>query len=77
MLFCWNLAYFSKIQLECDLRTDGRTDTPSYRDARTHLKTGKEWLKKSYTIQIILRGAPSYEDVELYETDIGILTEKY
>ena len=25
----------------CDQRTDRRTDTPSYRDARTHLKMQK------------------------------------
>ena len=30
MLFCLNLAHFSKIQLVCDLRTDRRTD------GRTH-----------------------------------------
>ena len=40
-------CYFVKIQLisqkfnVCDGRTDGRTDIPSYRDARTHLK--KRW----------------------------------
>ena len=45
MLFCSNSAqksYFSEIQLvgdgPTDRRMDGRTDTPSYRDARTHLK---------------------------------------
>ena len=38
MLFCWNSAHFSEIQFVCDLPTDGRTDTPSYRDARTYLK---------------------------------------
>ena len=26
-------------------RTDGLMDTPSYRDARTHLKTRKKWRK--------------------------------
>ena len=45
MLFCLNSAHFSEIQLVCDGRTDGptdrRTDTPSYRDARTHLKIRK------------------------------------
>ena len=39
VLFCSNLAHFSEIQLACDRPTDRRTDTPSYRDARTHLKT--------------------------------------
>ena len=45
LLFCLHSAqkmYFSEIQLVCDRRTNGRTDrrtdTPSYRDARTHLK---------------------------------------
>ena len=38
VLFCTNFAHFSEIQLECDGRTDGQTDTSSYRDARTHLK---------------------------------------
>ena len=50
MLFCSNSVHFSEIQLVCngrtdgptDGRTDGRTYTPSYRDARTHLKTEKE-----------------------------------
>ena len=45
LLLCLHSAqkmYFSEIQLVCDRRTNGRTDrrtdTPSYRDARTHLK---------------------------------------
>ena len=46
MLFCSNSVHFSEIQLVCDIRTngptdrltDGQIDTPSYRDARTHLK---------------------------------------
>ena len=29
---------FAWFQLVCDRLTDGRTDTPSYRAARTHLK---------------------------------------
>ena len=33
-----DISDFSEIQLVCDLRTDGRTDIPSSRDARTHLK---------------------------------------
>ena len=40
-LFCSKSAHFSEIQLVCDGRTDRRTDTPSYRDARTHLKKNK------------------------------------
>ena len=48
MLFCSISAYFSEIQLVCDRRTDrptdGRTDIPSYRDARTHLKRERKSL---------------------------------
>jgi len=33
------IGSFTRFQLVCDRRTDGPTDTPSYRDARTHLKT--------------------------------------
>ena len=39
MLFCSNSAHFSETQHVCNGRTDGRTDTPSYKDARTHWKT--------------------------------------
>ena len=43
MIFCSNSAHFPEIQLVCDRPTDGRTDgwtdTPSYRDARTHLNS--------------------------------------
>ena len=35
--YLWNLCG----AWPTDRRTDGRTDTPSYRDARTHLKTQK------------------------------------
>ena len=42
MLFWLNSAYFSEIHLMCDGRTDrptdGSTDKPSYKDAKTHLK---------------------------------------
>ena len=31
-----------------DRRTDGRTDRPSHRDARTHLKITEKKLKKNY-----------------------------
>ena len=34
------LATFASFKKNKGLRTDGPTDTPSYRDARTHLKTG-------------------------------------
>ena len=37
VLFCSNLAHFWEIQLVCDGQTDGRTNIPSYRDARTYL----------------------------------------
>ena len=37
-------SHFSDIQLMSDGRTDGRTDRPSYRDARTHLKS-RIWRK--------------------------------
>ena len=33
------IAYISEIQLVSGRRTYGRTDRPSYRDVRTHLKT--------------------------------------
>ena len=42
VLFCSvlvDMSDFPKIQLVCDGWTNGRTDIPSYRDARTHLKT--------------------------------------
>ena len=52
MLFCFILVktlHFTEIQFVSDRptdeRTDGRTDTPSYRDARTHLK--KIWFLAS------------------------------
>ena len=35
----------SVIERVTDRRTDGSTDTPSYRDARTHLKIGLEERK--------------------------------
>ena len=38
VLFCFISVEISEIQLVCDGRTDGRTDIPSYRDARTLLK---------------------------------------
>ena len=50
MLFCSNSAHFSKIQLVCDLRTDGTTDgrtdrrtdgpTDGRTDGRTDRRTG-------------------------------------
>ena len=42
MLFCLNSVHSSEIEVVCNGRTDGRTYTPSYRDARTHLKRNKE-----------------------------------
>ena len=33
---------FTRFQLVCDGQTDGRMDTPSYRDARTHLKIASD-----------------------------------
>ena len=38
MLFCANSALFSEVQLMSEEPINGRTDTPFYRDARTHLK---------------------------------------
>ena len=35
----WKKDQKAMFQLTCDRPTDGQTDTPSYRDARTHLKT--------------------------------------
>ena len=35
-----------QMDLPTDLRTYGRTDTPSYRDATAHLKTGEERRRK-------------------------------
>ena len=44
---------FSQFQLVWDRWTDGRTDTPSYRDARSHLKIFHSFIKFNYTIQHI------------------------
>ena len=55
VLFCFILVEISEIELVCDLRTDRptdrRTDIPSYRDARTHLKT----YENNYEICLCLR----------------------
>ena len=48
VLFWSNPAYFSKICFVCDWLTDRRTDTLSYRDARTHQKSkGTEDSRKN------------------------------
>ena len=59
MLFCSILAYmahFSEIQLVCDGRTDQwmdqRTNTPSYTDARMHLKQNFCDLKVTQDIRM-------------------------
>ena len=45
-----------------DIRTDRRTDIPSYRDARTHLKKGAVFLLWAYTTSN-LHCATSFRDV--------------
>ena len=45
LLFCLNWAYFSVIQLLCD--------TPSLRDARTHLKIGPPYIHTIRTISVL------------------------
>ena len=64
MLFCSNSAHFPEIQLVCDGPTDrptnGRTDTPSYRNARTHLKNKKKKTKKKNETTNILPAPVSH-----------------
>ena len=53
--FLFKLGPFPEIQLVCDLptdqrtdrRMDGRTDIPSYRDARTHLTSENKMLYRA------------------------------
>ena len=60
-----NSTHFSEIQLECGLRTNGRTDertdgrmdTPSYRDARTNLEIRKKESQNPQMVHFALHFA--------------------
>ena len=50
---------FARFQLVCDGSTDRRKDTPSYRDARSHLKTRENAVSRpseSAQIQLTRKG---------------------
>ena len=44
-----------------DQRTDGRTDTPSYRDARTHLKIAENSIMQDEDASYVVYTALFYE----------------
>ena len=62
MLFCSISAHFSEIQLACDRPTDRRTDTPSYRDARTHL-INDHFVLFCFFLRFFLFSSPSSSSI--------------
>ena len=44
----WYNFMFTEIQLVCDGQAEGRTDAPSYRNPRTHLKSKSDDDIKSF-----------------------------
>ena len=57
----------------CDGRPDRRTDTPSYRDARTHLKTKPLYFNIDYLAEFLQIGFNAVPLTSGDEFDISLL----